>query len=59
MIVKIKAGDLIALGLWLKYCDITGTNEWAINEGLIDSDKYLSVTISDDSTIILEAKSER
>lgn len=29
-----------------KFCDVTGTNEWALNEGLADDDTKFIVTES-------------
>lgn len=39
--MKATVSELIELGLWERYCEDTGTNEWAINEGLIDSETEL------------------
>ena len=36
--------ELLALGKWMEYCEITGTNSWAINEGLMDSDEPIYLT---------------
>ncbi len=41
--IKATARDILDAGLWGEYCEATGTNEWALNEGLIDSDEYLSL----------------
>jgi hypothetical protein len=31
-------------GVWKEYCELTGTNEWAVNEGLMDSETPLTLT---------------
>ncbi len=31
---------------WEKFCDVTGTNEWSLNEGLADDDTIFTVTES-------------
>ena len=36
--MKITVRELFKLGLWERFCDETGTNVWAVNEGLIDRD---------------------
>lgn len=33
--MKVTVRELFDLGLWERYCQETGTNEWAVNEGLI------------------------
>ena len=37
----ISIREIIALNLWDRYCKETGTNEWAINEGLLDKDEIV------------------
>lgn len=44
MIIGITVGELVDKGVWLNYCELTGTNEWSINEGLIDSDEVLNLS---------------
>lgn len=39
----IKVKDLLDLGLWCEYCEIYNKNEWAVNEGLIDTDEYVEI----------------
>ena len=39
--MKISVRELFTLGLWNKYCEETGTNEWAVNEGLISKDEIV------------------
>lgn len=36
MKIKVTARELLDSGLWDKYCDESGMNEYAINEGLMD-----------------------
>ena len=36
--MKIKIREIFELGLWERYCKETGTNEWAVNEGLIGNE---------------------
>jgi len=33
--------ELIERDLWEEYCQFTGTNEWAVDEGLINSNESL------------------
>ena len=40
--MRITARELFALGLWDKFCEETGTNEWAVNEGLLDDEEELT-----------------
>jgi len=41
--MKIQVSKLFDLGLWDEYCRITGTNVWAVNEGLLRSDEFVDV----------------
>jgi hypothetical protein len=43
--VYVKAGELIEHGVWLDYCNYAGINEWAVNEGRMDSDELLLVPV--------------
>jgi hypothetical protein len=45
MKVIITPNELFDLGLWLEYCELTSTNQYAINEGLMPSDTELPLTI--------------
>lgn len=43
--------ELMKKGLWDKYCEMSGTNPWAVNEGLMDSyeglmDSYEDIELS-------------
>ena len=44
MIIKIKAKKILDLGLWDKYCEVYGISVWAINEGLMDEDEWLTIS---------------
>lgn len=42
---------------WSDVCRVTGGNEWAINEGLLDEDSSIELTIEEARKIgLLEAK---
>lgn len=43
--VKATARDIIDAGLWEDYCNTTGTNIYAVNEGLIQSDELLTLPV--------------
>lgn len=45
--MKITIRELMNLGLWDRYCQDTGTNEWALNEGLIDKDTEVEWILKD------------
>ena len=40
MKIKITFGELLDRGKWMQYCDMTGLSEWAMRDGLADSDEY-------------------
>ena len=42
--VRVPAKALLDKGLWLAACDELGINEWAINEGRMDSSEELVLT---------------
>lgn len=46
--MKITARELMKLGLWEKHCKDTGTNVWAVNEGLLNPDEILDWNIGGD-----------
>lgn len=46
MKVILRIEEIRDHGLWEKYCELTGTNEWAVSEGMIDSDQ--EVTLDED-----------
>jgi hypothetical protein len=41
--ISMTASELIDSGLWDEYCTLTYTNEWAVNEGLMDGDESLQL----------------
>ena len=44
MKVKVTAQELLNKGVWQNYCDAHGINEWAINEGLMDSEEEVTLS---------------
>ena len=44
MKITIRPYDLMDRGVWDKYCELTGTNVWAVNEGLIRAEEELALT---------------
>jgi hypothetical protein len=34
--MQVTIEEIFNLSLWDRYCRITGTNEWAVNEGRLD-----------------------
>lgn len=44
MTISITVRELFDKGLWLDYCKTTGTNEWAVNEGLLGDDDEVELT---------------
>ena len=40
----IAVREIMARGLWLEFCELRGINEWAVNEGMIDSDEEYTLT---------------
>lgn len=43
---------LVAHSLWSRYCNLTNTNPWAINDGLIDPDEHLTLTSEEYNTLM-------
>jgi len=43
-IIKIAPSELNGRGLWERYCEMSGTNVWAMKEGLLDPDEELYLT---------------
>jgi hypothetical protein len=39
MKVIMTAREIMDKGLWMEFCELRGINEWAVNEGLMDSDE--------------------
>jgi len=44
MKIVVTAQELLDKGLWGDACELLGLNEWAVNEGLMDSDEELTLT---------------
>ena len=44
MEILITARELLDKGLWIKACNVLGINEWAINEGLMNSFDTITIT---------------
>ncbi len=43
--MKITPNELMAMCKWTEYCDLTGTNVYAVKEGLLDGDDDLPLTV--------------
>lgn len=43
MKIIITIGEIRDHGLWQEYCELTGTNEWAVSEGLLESDQEITL----------------
>lgn len=42
--MKVRVRELLESGLWSRYCEASGTNEWAVNEGLLDASAILALS---------------
>jgi hypothetical protein len=51
MYYVVTIGELMDMGLWGDYCDATGKNPYAVNEGLADRED--EIEISDDLAVEL------
>jgi hypothetical protein len=40
----LTAGELLDRGVWIRFCELRGINEWAMNEGLMSSDEEFTFT---------------
>lgn len=45
--MKITPNELFKLNKWIEYCNLKGVNEWAVNEGMMDSNEDLDLTIAE------------
>jgi len=45
--MKITVREIFKLGLWNKYCEENGINEWAVNEGLMSEDEVVEWNIKE------------
>jgi len=44
VVVTITAGELIDRGIWKEFCLLRGIDEWAVAEGLMDSEYEFSLS---------------
>lgn len=44
--ITLTPNELIDYGLWDKYCELTGVDIWAVNEGRMDSQDKLILSAS-------------
>lgn len=44
MTITITARELFDRGLWMTYCDISGTSEWAVKEGRMNMDEEVTLS---------------
>lgn len=49
--MKVTARELMDRGVWVAACDELGLNEWAVNEGRMDSDDEVEMTVEQAETI--------
>ncbi len=47
MKVSVTAEELIDRGVWDEVCELTGLNPWCVNEGLMDSDEYITLSLEE------------
>ena len=47
MSIKTTPNRLNDCGQWNAYCEATGTNVWAMSEGLIDGDEVLEFSLEE------------
>jgi len=45
--VTVTASELIDSGYWDDYCEAHGLNVWCVNEGLMDSDEQITLTVEE------------
>lgn len=43
MKISITAGEAMDKGIWMEICELTGLNDWAINEGLMHRDDTIDL----------------
>ncbi len=44
MRIVVTVREIMDRGVWLEFCRIRCINEWAVNEGLLDSDAEFTLT---------------
>ncbi len=47
MKVSVTAEELIDRGVWDEVCELKGLNPWCVNEGLMDSDEYITLSLEE------------
>ena len=47
MRIVVTAGEVNDCGDWDVFCDLTGTGEWAMNEGQLDSSEEFKFTVEE------------
>ncbi len=47
MKVSVTAEEIIDRGVWDKVCELKGLNPWCVNEGLMDSDEYITLSLEE------------
>ncbi len=52
--MKITPKELLTIGKWLEYCELTNTNRWALSEGLVEYDTLLDITVEQFKELIKE-----
>lgn len=45
--MKIKPSELMELGYWGDACEVKGINEYAVNEGLMDSEEEITFNMDE------------
>src|ERR1041385_1092991 len=43
--IKVTAGFLLDSGKWDDWCEMSGTSEWAVKEGLMDRNEEIELTL--------------
>jgi len=54
----LSASELMDRGLWLEFCELRGINEWAVNEGMVDSDEEFVFSEDEAATLGLIARKD-
>ena len=47
MNIIVTAGEALEMGFWERLCDLKGWNVWAVNEGLMDRDDRIELTLEE------------
>ena len=47
MKIKITAGEIREQGCWLEFCELRGINEYAMNEGTMESTDEFELTLEE------------